>query len=959
MSNQVARNESRRSALIFMLCLGLGLAVFGAGAAAQESPAPVHPSLKHLAKVMKPGDGVIRGKVSSADNGELLPAASIYVNDPKTGILVKGAPGSLDGDYEVVVPAGIYNVKVSYISYGDALYKGVTVKAGQPTKLDMMLKPEGVTSEEVVVEAKLLENTERALIARQQHSASVSDGISAEQISRTADSDAAEAVKRVTGVSVVGNKYVYVRGLGERYSSTQLNGARVTSTESKRVVALDIVPARLVDNVITQKTYSPDQWAEFAGGVVQINTKDFPDEFASELTLSLGLEPSSSLTDFETYPGGDLDWLGRDDGRRALPDLVQELASDRKVTRANFTPAELEQFGESFENVWDPATDRSLVNNGLAFSVGNKMPLFNRPLGFIGSLTYGRNYDNRSELEQSFTNDGSNILPYSSYDVERSSYGVDLGGILNFTYLATPSQKFSWRNTYTRNGEDEVREYAGFSPNYPDEPLRNQRLRFIERDMYATRVEGEHLVKGLGQSIFNWQVGYASSNRDEPDTREVAYKQDPVSKEYVLWDSGQTGMRFFSGMDDNDVTTEVKLGVPLPAWQWRSAKVDVGAFYSDRDREFLARRFRYVPKRQAGNPDSVDITLPAEEIYVPENISPTRFQLEEFTRNSDAYAAKQVIKGGFANGDFAIGSHFRLLAGIRVESSDQRLRTFEVGNPEAVPVEVKNAVVQPAPAVSFIYKANDITNVRLGYSRTVNRPDFRELAPFEYTEFIGGRSEIGNPDLGDAAIKSYDLRLERYPGLGEMQAVSFFYKDFEDPIEVIVLPGVSRIVSWANTESARNSGVELEYRQGLGRYLDALSAVQLGLNVALVDSKVNIGASPSVNTTRERALQGQSPFVINGNLGYAFPDNRTHASILYNVYGKRIASVGANGLPDIYERSRHQIDMSASTSFNHHMKIKFTAKDLLNHHYRFTQGGEVTTLYQPGRQFTLGFTYGL
>jgi outer membrane receptor for ferrienterochelin and colicin len=934
------------------------------GALAAEK---VDPALKRLAKVMQPGDGVLRGKVLSQETGELLPAASIYVQDPKTNALVKGGPGSLDGEYELVVPAGTYNVKVSYISYADNLYKRVVIEDGKVTKLDLALKAQGdVQGEEILVEAKLQENTEESVLLRQQRSPSVSDGISAEQISKTSDSDAAEALKRVTGVSIVDNKWVYVRGLGDRYQSTQLNGARMTSTESKRVVALDIVPAKLLDNVITQKTYSSDQWAEFAGGVVQVNTKDFPDQFAGEASVTVGLEPSSTFKSFRSYPGGHLDWLGHDDGRRALPDLIQEVADDQKVVQrgrfstTGFTPDELKLLGESFENVWDPSSDSAPVNQGYNISLGDQVSVGGRPLGVIGSLTYGGSYDERAEEENSYTSTATGVTPYSSYQVERSRYGVDLGGLLNFSYRLTPDQRLSWRNTYTRNGEDEVRVYEGITPNLgPEEPIRDQRLRFIERDMFATRVEGEHLIKPLHQSVFNWRVGYSQSNRVEPDTREVIYKLDPVGGEYRLWDSGQSGQRFFSDLNDQDLTSEFQVGIPLPGWKWQTAKLDVGAFYSDRDRDFLARRFRFVPKSQASNPDSVDLTLPAEEIYVADNLSPTRFQLQEETRNTDAYTAQQVIKGAFVNGDFGLSSRFRLIAGLRIEDSNQQLQTFELGNPAFVPVVVVNQKTQPAPAASLIYKMSEQVNLRFAASRTVNRPDFRELAPFEYTEFVGGRTETGDTTLVDASIQSYDVRFERYPGLGEMEAVSFFYKDFDQPIEVVVKPGVSRIVSYANTEGARNYGVELEYRQGLGRYLEDLKRFNLGLNLTLVKSQVQLGDSPSVNTSKERALQGQSPYVVNGTLAYAFPDDRTQATLLYNVFGRRITSVGANGLPDIYERARNSLDLTASTSFNHHMRLKFVAKELLNHQHRFTQAGQVTQLWTPGRSFALSFTYAL
>jgi hypothetical protein len=322
---------------------------------AAQAQGEIHPSLKRLQHLMGPNDGVIRGKFVSAETGEALAAATVMATNPATGSLVKGVQGKLDGTYEMVVPAGTYTLKTSYISYAPTVVTGVKVVAGQLTRVDLTLTPEDIQGEEVLVEGRVIENTESAVLITQQRAQAVSDAVSAEQISKSPDTDASDALKRVTGVSVVGGKYVYVRGLGERYSSTLLNGARMTSTDpTKRVVPLDMFPAKLLDNVVTQKTYTADQWAEFAGGVVQINTKDFPEQLSVEFGQALGIEPSSNLQAFRSYPGGDLDFLGFDDGRRDLPDLVERVASDQKVvprgrfSTTGFTPEELESLGESF-----------------------------------------------------------------------------------------------------------------------------------------------------------------------------------------------------------------------------------------------------------------------------------------------------------------------------------------------------------------------------------------------------------------------------------------------------------------------------------------------------------------------------------------------------------------------------------------------------------------------------------
>jgi len=938
---------------------------------AARAQGEVHSSLKRLQHLLGPNDGVILGKFVSAETGEALAAATVMALDPASGSVVHGVQAKLDGTYDLVVPAGTYTLKTSYISYAAKVVTGVKVLAGQPTRMDLTLTPEDIKGEEVVVEGRVIENTDSAVLITQQRAPAVSDAVSAEQISKSPDSDASDALKRVTGISVVGGKYVYVRGLGERYSSTLLNGARMTSTEpAKRVVPLDMFPAKLLDNVVTQKTYTADQWAEFAGGVVQINTKDFPEELSAEFGQTAGIEPSSNLKSFRSYPGGDLDFLGFDDGRRDLPDLLKRVASDQKVvprgrfSTSGFTAEELEALGESFENIWDPRVHRSGINQGYNFSLGNQSMLLGRQLGYVGAVTYGGSFDQRHEEQNSYTTSDGGLIPYTQYQVDRSTRAVDWGALVNFNYRLTPEQTLSVRNTYTRNAEDEVRTYEGVTNENQDRPLRDQRLRYVERTMRATRLEGEHLIPPLARSIVNWRVGRSWSTRDEPDNREILYRLDQVTDQYQLYDVGESGQRFFSFMDDEESTAEVSWSFPLPAAVLRGGKVSFGSFYSERQRDFSARRFRFVPKTDATN-GSMDLTLPAEDIFTEDHISPTGFQLEEKTRNTDAFGATHLLRGGHVSADLSLTSRLRLITGMRLESSDQRLTTFELGNPNLVPVVADNAATQKAPTASLVIKANEKTNVRLAASRTVNRPDFRELAPFEYSEFVGGRSEKGNPELEDVSILSYDVRWERYPELGQIQAVSFFYKDFDRPIEVLVQPGVSRTVTFVNSDGARNYGAELELRQrldALGERLQIgagwLSGMSLGLNVTLVNSRVDVGEE-GAQTSRERPLQGQSPFVVNGSLGYMTPNGRSGATFLYNVFGKRITEVGANGLPDVYERARHSIDLTGNTSLNGHVKLKLVAKNLLNHQHRFEQAGSVTELYQTGRSFSLGLTYGL
>lgn len=833
--------------------------------------------------------------------------------------------------------------------------------------MNLSLKPEAIQMNEVEVTARAIQSNEAALLSFQQKSPVVTDGISAELMNHAASSDAGDALKRVTGISVVSDRYVFVRGLGERYSSTQLNGAQIPSPEPhRRVVPMDIFPAGLLENIQTAKTFSPDQPGDFAGGSVQIVTRDFPERAMFSVSTSGSFNSQTTFKDFYTYPGSSTDFLGFDDGRRALPDLIRTKAADQSVrprgrfSTIGFTEQEMQAFGRSFENVWSSRTRTAPVNQGYGLTLGNALNREGREFGYIFSFNYSNDFETKREERNTFRMgerpDGNPAFsPFTAYDVRTSINSVLWGAIFNSSFRPSPMHKLSLKTMYNRSAEDEGRTYEGFNSDRNTD-FRNSGIRYIDRGLFSGQLIGEHHLRGLENSELTWRGTLSLAARNEPDNREVVYERR--NDRWVFRDITQSGSRFFFDLKDDERGGALDWSIPFKAPAGLSAKFKVGGLWRDKDRSFDSRRFRFIP---AGLIDRyVDLSRTAEELFSPENIAPDRFTITESTRATDNYLASQELWAGYAMVDMPVTHHLRLIGGARFEDSDQTVTTFDPFTPTAVPIVARLKVRDLLPGVNLVYRLSDRANLRWAYSRTLTRPDLREMAPFEYQDFVGGLTELGNPNLKHTRIDNFDTRWEVFPRPGELIAVSAFYKKFHTPIEQIVQPSAEVRITYENAKSARNYGAEMEFRKALDFLSPALKRWSVNTNLTLVRSQVALDERGiGVQTSQKRPLQGQSPYLVNAMLAYDDPGRGASVSLFYNVFGKRIDEVGELGVPDVYEQSRHKVDFTYKQYLNPRFNVKFTAKNLLDPDVLFKQGPEVYHRYRSGRSFSLGLGYSL
>ena len=896
------------------------------------------------------GDGVIKGFVKDGD-GLPLPGVMVSASSPVLADGPRPAWAEADGSFRIEgLPPGAYTVEATLDGFQPS-GTTLTLVQGQTVTFEFKLAF-AVLEETIEVRAEAIASSEVALLDQRRQSSVVSDSISSEEIGRTPDSDAAGVVDRLTGVSLVDDKYVYVRGLGERYSNTTLNGASIASTETeKKVVPLDLFPAKLLETIDVVKTYTPDMPGAFGSGIVSLNTLAFPTSRLFRVSLGAGYNSNATASAHQAYAGG-LSLLG--EGGQPLPSSIPSrlLVPKSRFNPDGFTPAEMQQFGQSFGSAWTGDAPSSAPYNGnFNVTYGNTIGR----LGMLVSAVGSHGYTSRDEMSRYFTLDtGNTLVVGNDYDLVTDTESVRNGLLGAFSLQLADGQTVKVSSMFTRDARGESRTQEGFNA-AGSYDIRDYRTRYEKEELLSTRLVGEHVVSGIGQSSFlEWSVAQSKGTREQ-DLRENLYTLQSDGQYQLATGYPEVGKMEYFDLDDTitDAGASWATYFALGASQYGSVKG--GVAYTKREREFAARRFRFI----TGNPNQFDLTLMPEELFVAANIRPGGFELLETTGINDAYTGDHEIKAAYVMGDISLGK-LRLIGGVRLEESQQTVLTF---NPfsTATPEEAVNDNRDWLPALNAVYQLSGRTNLRFAASRTVNRPEFRELSPFAFVEITGGRSIAGNPDLKQATIDGVDLRWEAFPEAGEVMAVSVFYKKIDQPIERYVQATSELRTSWLNADSASLQGIELELRRSLAVVSPALKYWSLNINYSYVDSSVTIPrAQLSVLTTTSRALQGQSAHVGNFSVQYYHPAAGTLVRLLYGYTGERLSDVGVYGLPDIVEASTDSLDLVLSQSLRRlvpGLDVKLTASNLLNSESTYTQGSELQRLYTTGRSFGLSFGY--
>jgi hypothetical protein len=901
----------------------------------------------------------ILGKVVSAETGEPLPYANLILSRITAEGDTVAAGGTFvmpDGTYRLDATPGRYQILASFIGYHALTITDVEVPEDNSLNLDISLTPSAISIETVEVTAKALRSTSIAVIAERRKSAAVSDGISNEEISRTSDSNAAEALQRVTGLSVVGGQYVFVRGLGERYSSSTINGTEVGSPETnKRVLPMDLFASSLIDNVVVQKTYTPDQPGEFGGGVVDMETREFPGEKIWSVSTSSGFNSNTTGRTFRSYYGGGRDWLGFDDGTRDLP---KDVPRDYPVKKAGLTCTEncltgdqVVDIGRSFNLDWRTKSNSGSLPRSFSGTYGNEFEVMGRRLGLLGSVTYLNTLNTEQRVENEYRG-GETLNPLTAYDVNASTSSVLWGVLASLGYRLGNFHTIRFNAMYNRSADDTYTSYQGLNENFTGGVyIKQTRFEYVERGIFTATVGMRHNVPRLFGSLIDWKFGYSNSTRDEPDRRSWVYELEEGV--YKLSTRGPSiGFnRTFGKLNEDTRTADINWSLPFRQWGGLEAKLKTGAHFSKKERSFRYRRFAYLTP----GTNRLDRSLPPESLLVADNIKTSTtlggFEFREFPQPDDNYDASHDISAQYVLLELPVIRNLRAVGGARREMSDQSVTTFNLFDPSGDGTNPRERVVDWLPAVNLTYAVTEKTNLRAAFSETLNRPDLRELSKF--VTIVGGvstRPEGGNPDLHRCRIQNYDVRAEVFPTLNELLAASAFYKKLDQPIEAKIDP--SGVIIPVNGKDGYLYGMELEGRLGLNRFSSRLSSFGLNANLTLVKSQASID-SVGVQHSNTRPLTGQSPYVANVGLFYTSASGMTEASLLYTAFGRRLYTLGQSALPDVYEQPHHSLDVSVSRQVAG-VRAKLSVENLLGENSLFKEGPKVTKKINSGR--TVGFS---
>lgn len=879
-------------------------------------------------------EGKIVGKVYDGSSGSVLPDAVIKIEGTN-----KGAASDLDGTFSIEgVKAGEHTVKATYVGYVSQSIS-VRINPGEVITVDVILNPEGTVTDTVTVEAIRTTNNEAAILLQQQKSEKISDGISEQQIKRAPDALASDVLKRVIGVNIVNDKFVYVRGTSERYNNTTLNGILLPSTDpDRKAFSFDIFPSMLLDNIIISKSFTADQPGNYSGGLVQLQTKDFPDRFTLNFSTQGGITTETTgKGDFLTYNAGQKKWLfynsGLDDGARQLP-----------VEFPNTPFTVQNNYGKLFTDNWEQKKVSAPLNGGFSLSLGGQTKLLNNQFGFVFGYSYKNSFSNKTIERNEYNGDTTQIIKFNG---QASEYTVSNGGILNLSYKVGDNSKISLKNTYSISSEDETEYMEGWRAivfSAGDEDRKLYKTAFTERKLFSSILSGTHYIKSLRNMNFEWKASYSESNRNEPDLKRAYYRkernsEDPYIVPLTTIANANVGNRYFSRLLDINRNFGVDMEFDLVKLRKKDpvTKLKTGGFVLGTQRNFRARSFD--PFLAPGT--FVDLTAPLQELYNQANIDSTKINYKEVTSFSDSYNAQENLYAAYLSTDIPLGK-FRIVAGLRFEYSEQKLQGFDRTSPlVAIPVNVNLKTNDYLPSFNLTYSLNDKTNIRSSFSQTVSRPELRELAPFGFVDFVTDGDFSGNPELESSLIQNYDFRLEHYPNAGEILALSFFYKHFNQPIERVIVPTILAPVPSYTFDNAKNGavnyGVELEARKNLGFINKILKDFSFNVNLTFINSKVNLEGTSSAANELERRMQGQAPFTINTGLYYDNIDLGTSVNLSFNRSGDKISEVGRVGFQNVYEKGRNLLDFSATQKLFKNFELKLTVKDLLNEDQIFTQ----------------------
>ncbi|MET0635733.1 MAG: TonB-dependent receptor [Chitinophagaceae bacterium] len=896
-------------------------------------------------------------------------------NEPIQGASVKlvGAAGGtttdVEGRYTFNLATGKkYELEFSAIGYQSKTVAEVELTTGNINELNITLETESKDLEGVVVRAQATtarRESTASLIAFQKNTNTVASVISAESIRRSPDRNTGEVLKRTPGASLQDGRFLVVRGLADRYNQAMLNGILLTSTEpDRKTFSFELIPAQMIDNIVINKAFVPEYPGEWAGGLIQVNTKDIPSKGFFNIQIGTGVNSQTIGKKFLKDQGGKLDWLGIDDGTRGFPKGYTTKYEFNQLTAAQKT-----EIGKGMRNAWKAEEVNAPINVSFQANGGFNSKLFGKVVGGNFGVIYNKTNRFQELLNRrNVIDEQNNLTIENNFNDDRYLQEVSAGALGSLSVQLNAANKISIKSIVNVNTSNYVTERDGTDVSRPDYLLKGSEFRFKQNTFFTTQIAGEHNLSAPLK--FKWYGSFNILDGYIPDQRRLLYgrqsEQDPYTAIISNSLSQQSGSRIYQSLSDYIYTAGGDLSYGFN-WLGQKQTLKGGYMLQIKDRLFDAILFaNYLPT------DNLAIKqLPADQIFAPENFGNGRDNHIAFSAIVDQsyrYMANTILNAGFLQLDNQFTRNLRVVWGLRVEDYDQLVGSVKQWDKR----HTHSRVTDFLPGVNATLKLNNKTNLRLSGSQTVVRPELRELASLNLYDFELNASVQGNPDLERTKVMNADFRYEIYPKAGEVFTAGVFYKHFEKPIEQLFTEGSggASTFNFANVDFANAYGVELEARKKLDVISNGLKNFTFQANLAYIYSRIE---SDAFNV--DRPMQGQSPYVVNLGLLYDNEQKGINATLLFNQIGERLYLVGDKtggaSSPDVYEAPRPVLDFQiAKKIIASKGEIRLNISDIINRTQYFYQNVNNKDSFQKnidayrftrklGTNFSVTFNYNL
>jgi len=916
---------------------------------------------------------IVKGIVKDGSNGDPVENAKITLIGSEKRCL-----SDANGVFELAgIPKGKYSLEIKASTFNVYVLSDVTIGENDVKELTIAMEAADLVKGPVVVTRKVKKDGVVELIRVQHNLGVVSNGISAEDIKKNNDSKVSDVMKRISGASIQDNKFIVIRGLSDRYNYAFLNGASLPSSESDRkAFSFDIFPSNVLSSISVVKTASPSMPGEFAGGIINITTVEPSDKPINSLSLSAGYNAISTFRNF--YRSGDskLDVLGFGGNDRLLPTGIPGSAE-----YAALDVHERARWAQKINYNCAPKQRSAMPNSSIQYSLGKTFDFKNKQsLGYVAAYSYQNNQTFSLNTRREFEESATGVVQRMELRDSVFTQNILNTGMLNLKYSFTPKSNIQFKNLYSVSAEDKINVRNGVREmdNDPRQWEKATNFWYTQNKALSSQLYGTHDNEKL---VFNWNLGYSNVDRVIPALRRVIHRkyslnEDDPNEQYiaVIQNNGTiptaAGNMFWSDANESIYSAiyDVEKRFQVDSF---NINIKVGGMHQFRDRDFQARNFGFS-KYNGGGVNFYDSLLLASpsSIFNNENLGLMAngrggFKLDEATNVDDSYQASSFLNAGYVQIDGKWKQKIRLNGGLRVESYRQAFNYIEFGSNNDT--SIVTTVVDLLPSANLIVSLTPRMNIRASSYKTVSRPEFRELAPFTFYNFVIDNIISGDPNLERATIMNYDLRYEYLIGNGQNFNISGFYKDFTNPIELVNRTGTSGApeLYYTNVPGVTTFGGEIEYRFNLGflskkenhKVWDQLS---MNINASLIRSRVNLGDSlfGQNEYLDGRPLQGQSPYIINAGIYYQSQDKKWAFSAAYNRVGQRIYIVGNEQEPSVWENGRNLVDFQLVRNFEDKFEMRLNVKDALANELVFFQDLNKNQKFDAGDNAWQNITFG-